>query len=74
MAIKIIEKKNFERPADKFSVIREMFNVIDVAFPLHFFAGRDTLVGKIISLFRGKCSFKVFMKEKPGKYPDSHTY
>ncbi|KAJ4425420.1 hypothetical protein ANN_28035 [Periplaneta americana] len=36
--------------------------------PKCYSAGMHTVVDEMLSLFRGRCPFKVFMKDKPGKY------
>lgn len=56
------------RETDKFAPLREVFEKINATFPNYITPSKDTVIDEMLSLFRGRCSFKVFMKEKPGKY------
>ena len=56
------------RGKDKFAPIRAVFQMINAIFPKYYIPGPNTVVDEMLSLFRGRCPFKVFMKEKPGKY------
>lgn len=42
--------------------------MINNQFPCHFPPSVNDVVDEMLSLFRGRCHFKVFMKENPGKY------
>ena len=55
------------RITDKFAPLREVFEKINETFPKYFRCGPHTTI-QGNALFRGRCPFKVFIKEKPGKY------
>ncbi|KAF4519246.1 hypothetical protein B566_EDAN002134 [Ephemera danica] len=56
------------RAQDKYAAIRQVTEMINSKFPLFFKPSPHLTVDEMLSLFRGRCSFKVFLKEKPGKY------
>lgn len=65
---------------DKFCPIREVFYKIDELFVKYYIPSAHLTIDEMLSLFRGRCPFKVFMKDKPGKYgilirmlSDAHT-
>ena len=60
--------RDARRVNDKFAPLREVFQLLNNLLPKYCIAGKDTTVDEMLSLFRGKCPFKVFLKEKPGKY------
>lgn len=62
------QTRQARRATDKFAPFREIFNIINNTFPCHFTPSMNTVIDEMLSLFRGRCPFKVFMKEKPGKY------
>lgn len=55
------------RENDKFTALREVFEVVDDTFPSYYNSGNNVVINKMLHLFRGSCSFKVFIKNKPGK-------
>lgn len=68
------------RKDDKFCPLREIFQKVDETFVKYYVPGADLTIDEMLSLFRGRCPFKVFLKDKPGKYgilirmlSDSHT-
>ncbi|KAJ4444229.1 hypothetical protein ANN_06020 [Periplaneta americana] len=68
------------RKQDKFCPIREVFYKIDELFVKYYIPSTHLTIDEMLSLFRGRCPFKVFMKDKPGKYgilirmlSDAHT-
>ncbi|KAJ4446306.1 hypothetical protein ANN_13001 [Periplaneta americana] len=68
------------RKQDKFCPIREVFYKIDELFVKYYIPSAHLTIDEMLSLFRGRCPFKVFMKDKPGKYgilirmlSDAHT-
>ncbi|KAJ4446865.1 hypothetical protein ANN_13565 [Periplaneta americana] len=68
------------RKQDKFCPIREVFYKIDELFAKYYIPSAHLTIDEMLSLFRGRCPFKVFMKDKPGKYgilirmlSDAHT-
>lgn len=68
------------RKDDKFCPLREIFQKMDEMFEKYYVPGTDLTIDEMLSLFRGRCPFKVFLKDKPGKYgilirmlSDSHT-
>lgn len=56
------------RVHDKLAPIRELFEIINNGLCLHFTPSVNVVIDEMLSLFRGRCPFKVFIKEKPGKY------
>lgn len=56
------------RTTDKFAPMRNIFELVNNLFPQYLSAGENTTIDEMLSLFRGRCPFKVFMKDKPGKY------
>ncbi|KAJ4426464.1 hypothetical protein ANN_27278 [Periplaneta americana] len=56
------------RKQDKFCPIREVFYKIDELFVKYYIPSAHLTIDEMLSLFRGRCPFKVFMKDKPGKY------
>lgn len=56
------------RRVDKFAPIRKIFQMMNQTFLKYFIPNANVVVDEMLSLFRGRCSFKVFMKDKPGKY------
>ncbi|KAJ4426109.1 hypothetical protein ANN_26918 [Periplaneta americana] len=56
------------RKQDKFCPIREVFYKTDELFVKYYIPGAHLTIDEMLSLFRGRCPFKVFMKDKPGKY------
>ncbi|KAJ4427179.1 hypothetical protein ANN_24795 [Periplaneta americana] len=60
--------RNERREFDKFAAMCEVFNKMNSVLPKCYSAGMHTAVDEMLSLFRGRCPFKVFMKDKPGKY------
>lgn len=56
------------KQADKFAPLREIFDLLDHTFLKYFTPGMNVVIDEMLSLFRGRCPFKVFMKDKPGKY------
>ncbi|KAJ4425890.1 hypothetical protein ANN_27516 [Periplaneta americana] len=68
------------RKQDKFCTIREVFYKIDELFVKYYIPSAHLTIDEMLSLFRGRCPFKVFMKDKSGKYgilirmlSDAHT-
>ncbi|KAJ4441429.1 hypothetical protein ANN_11284, partial [Periplaneta americana] len=55
------------RKGDKFAPLREVFGLMNETFLQYYCPGESVVIDEM-SLFRGRCPFKVFMKEKPGKY------
>ncbi|KAJ4449540.1 hypothetical protein ANN_00941, partial [Periplaneta americana] len=55
------------RKGDKFAPLREVFGLMNETFIQYYCPGESVVIDEM-SLFRGRCPFKVFMKEKPGKY------
>ncbi|XP_049847194.1 uncharacterized protein LOC126299375 [Schistocerca gregaria] len=60
--------REIHRQTDKFAPMREIFESFNSSLPLYFIPDLHTTVDEMLSLFRGRCPFKVFLKEKPGKY------
>ncbi|KAJ4430773.1 hypothetical protein ANN_19364 [Periplaneta americana] len=56
------------RKQDMFCPIREVFYKIDELFVKYYIPSAHLTIDEMLSLFRGRCPFKVFMKDKPGKY------
>lgn len=56
------------RENDKFAPLRELFEMVNSGLSSHYTPSENTVIDEMLSLFRGRCPFKVFMKEKPGKY------
>lgn len=56
------------REEDKFAPLREFFETVNDTLMQHFIPSENIVIDEMLSLFRGRCPFKVFMKEKPGKY------
>ncbi|XP_069694029.1 piggyBac transposable element-derived protein 3-like isoform X1 [Periplaneta americana] len=56
------------RKGDKFAPLREVFELMNETFLQYYCPGESVVIDEMLSLFRGRCPFKVFMKEKPGKY------
>jgi hypothetical protein len=56
------------RKTDKFAPMRNVFEMVASTFPSNFKAYQCTTVDEMLSLYRGRCPFKVFMKDKTGKY------
>ncbi|KAJ4432564.1 hypothetical protein ANN_21187 [Periplaneta americana] len=64
--------RNERREFDKFAAMREVFDKMNSVLPKCYSAGMHTVVDEMLSLFRGRCPFKVFMKDKPGNHdPDT---
>lgn len=61
------QSRDVRRMNDKLAPVRELFDIIS-QFPCHFIPSMNAVIDEMLSLFRGRCPFKVFMKEKPGKY------
>ncbi|KAJ4430073.1 hypothetical protein ANN_22282 [Periplaneta americana] len=68
------------RKQDKFCPIREVFYKIDELFVKYYIPSAHLTIDEMLSLFRGRCPIKVFMKDKPGKFgilimmlSDAHT-
>ncbi|KAJ4430410.1 hypothetical protein ANN_22626 [Periplaneta americana] len=68
------------RKQDKFCPIPEVFYKIDELFVKYYIPSAHLTIDEMLSLFRGRCPFKVFMKDMPGKYgilirmlSDAHT-
>ena len=53
---------------DKFTPMPNVFEMVASIFPSNFKAYQCTTVDGMLSLYRGRCPFKVFMKKKTGKY------
>lgn len=56
------------KAADKFAPLRKIFDSLNDTFLKYFTPGMNVVIDEMLSLFRGRCPFKVFMKDKPGKY------
>lgn len=56
------------KKVDNFAPFREVFNFFNNLCKEKFIPGMNVTIDDMLSLFRGKCPFKVFMKNKPGKY------
>lgn len=48
--------------------IRGTFQLMNDTFLLYYSPSENVVADEMLSLFRGRCPFKVFMKEKPVKY------
>ncbi|KAF4527436.1 hypothetical protein B566_EDAN016066 [Ephemera danica] len=56
------------RENDKFAPLREIFTMFQEELPKYYIPSFDCSLDEMLSLFRGRCPFKIFMKDKPGKY------
>ncbi|KAJ4425493.1 hypothetical protein ANN_28111 [Periplaneta americana] len=59
--------KRGQQEGDKFAPLREVFGLMNETFIQYYCPGESVVIDEM-SLFRGRCPFKVFMKEKPDKY------
>ncbi|KAJ4432845.1 hypothetical protein ANN_21484 [Periplaneta americana] len=59
--------REIRRQSDKFAPLREIFQLINANFPKFYCAYKNTTIDEMLSLFRGNCRFRVFMKDKLGK-------
>lgn len=60
--------RNVRRENDKFAPLRELFDMMVTKFRSSYKAGSNATVDEQLVTFRGRCSFKVFIPSKPGKY------
>lgn len=56
------------REIDNFAPFRELFEKFNLLCQKYVIPGINVTIDEMLSLFRGRCGFKVFMKDKPGKY------
>ena len=75
------DDKNTRDKTDKFGPIRKIWDTFIANCTNCYSAHRDCTVDKQLLSFRGRCSFRVYMKSKPDKYGlkflslnDSNTY
>ena len=62
------ETRRERRASDYFAPIRSFWTQFIANFPKYYKYGPHTTIDEMLSLFQGRCPFKVFMEEKPGKY------
>jgi len=55
------------RKTDKFAPMRNVFEMVASTFPSNLEGYQCTSIDEMLSSYRGRCPFKVFMKGKPGK-------
>lgn len=53
---------------DKLAAIRDVFDSFNSNLPKHFSLSAYTTVDEKLEAFRGRCSFRVYMPNKPNKY------
>lgn len=53
---------------DRFSPTRKFFELIVTKFRSSYRLGVNVTVDEQLVTFRGRCGFKMFLKDKPGKY------
>ena len=53
---------------DKLAPIRRIFEMMATKFRSSYRAGVNITVDEQLMTYRGHCPFKMFLKEKPGKY------
>ena len=57
-----------KKKIDKFAPMREIYEKLNEKLPKMFKPGANLCVDEMLSLFRGRCAFKVYQPDKPGKY------
>jgi Transposase IS4 len=56
------------KEGDRFTLIREIFEEWNACLGKHVTPGPFLTVDEMLSLFRGNCPFRVYIKSKPGRY------
>ncbi|KAF0294996.1 PiggyBac transposable element-derived protein 4 [Amphibalanus amphitrite] len=56
------------RPGDKFSPMRDVFSSFDDNLRRHVTPSECLTLGESLIKFRGRCPFRVYMPQKPGRY------
>ncbi|XP_047103577.1 piggyBac transposable element-derived protein 4-like [Schistocerca piceifrons] len=64
--IRRLESK--ERTGNKAEAVQEMFDLFTVQCQTSFIPSRNITVDEHLCVYRGRCSFKVYIPSKPGKY------
>ena len=63
-----IDTREERRRGDRFCLAREVFNLFDANLRRHFTPSECITVDETLVKFRGRCSFRVYMPSKPGRY------
>lgn len=56
------------RPGDKFCLMREVFDIFDANLRRHIIPSENLTVDESLIKYRGRCPFRVYMPQKPGRY------
>ena len=56
------------RKGDKFCIMREVFGIFDHNLRRHIIPSDDITIDESLIKFRGRCPFRVYMPQKPGRY------
>ena len=63
-----IDTRKERRKKDRFCLAREVFDAVDANLRHHYRPSEALTVDESLVKFRGRCSFKVYMQSKPGRY------
>lgn len=55
-------------PKDKLAAVQDMLSLFDKNIRHSYHPGPKVCIDEQLQTFRGKCSFKVFMKSKPARF------
>lgn len=56
------------RTVDKLAAIREVFESVNSNFKKHYCVGEYTTIDEMLLAFRGRCSFRMYIPNKPSRY------
>ncbi|KAF0299725.1 PiggyBac transposable element-derived protein 4 [Amphibalanus amphitrite] len=62
------------RRADKFCIMREVFGMFDNNLRRHYTPSDDITIDESLIKYRGRCPFRVYMPQKPGRYGILHRH
>ncbi|KAL1395210.1 hypothetical protein pipiens_011413 [Culex pipiens pipiens] len=65
---KSTRKERFLRSGDKLEAVREIYDDIVKACVENYMPGENLTVDERLALFKGLCPFRVYMRDKPGKF------